>query len=143
MSSINQYRFKINMRQFDPIMSMKLPYVFDGPNLRRVNASDDVKNGFWYKLILNGSGQPVARENATLMPMLENGQLVLYLLGGSPMTTGQFMFEIFKINPNRQTWEKVEYERPIVQTLGSRPIFKKDSKTDKYKIFFFSGQVPL
>ena len=42
MSSINQYKFKINMRQFDSIMSMKLPYVFDGPNLRRVKVSDEI-----------------------------------------------------------------------------------------------------
>ena len=92
------------MRQFDPIIGQKLPYVFDGPNLRKVNAQDNVKNGFWSKLLLNGSGQPVARENATLMPTFENGQVNLYLFGGSPMTTGQFNFEIYKINPNKQTW---------------------------------------
>ena len=73
MSSMNQYKFKINMRQFDPIMSLKLPYVFDGPNLRRANAEDNLKKGYWQKLLLTGSGQPVARENATLMPILENG----------------------------------------------------------------------
>ena len=77
------------------------------------------------------------------MPTLENGQLILYLFGGSPMTTGQFNFEIYKINTNRQTWQKVDYERPIVQTLGSRPIYKQDPKSNAYKIFFFSGQVPL
>ena len=55
------------------------------------------------------------------------------------MTTGQFNFEIYKINTNRQTWKKVDYERPIVQTLGSRPIYKKDPKTSNYKLFFFSG----
>ena len=69
MSSMNQYKFKIDMRQFDQVNTLKLPYVFDGPSLRRVNANDNVKKGFWYKLLLNGSGQPVARENATMMPM--------------------------------------------------------------------------
>ena len=28
MSSMNQYKFKIDMRQFDPITALKLPYVF-------------------------------------------------------------------------------------------------------------------
>ena len=48
------------------------------------------------------------------MPILEKGVFVLYLLGGSPMITGQFMFDLYKINPAKQTWSKVEYERPIV-----------------------------
>ena len=37
----------------------------------------------------------------------------------------------------------MNYERPIVQTLGSRPLFKKDDSTGEYELFFFSGQVPL
>ena len=89
------------MNQFSDVRSMKLPYVFDGPNLRRYGANENVKQGFWTKLILNGSARPIAKENATLMPALEDGQLVLYLFGGSPMITGQYMFEIFKINTNR------------------------------------------
>ena len=56
LSNMNQYKFKINMRQFDPIMALKLPYVFDGPNLRRVNAEDNLKKGFWQRLNLTGSG---------------------------------------------------------------------------------------
>lgn len=139
MTSMNQYRYKINMRQFDPIAALKLPYVFEGPKLRRMNADDKVIQGFWYKLQLNGSGQPVARENATLMPIMENGNLCLYLFGGSPMTTGQFNFEMYKIHPSKNAWQKIEYERPIVQTLGSRPIYKKDPKSDQFKLYFFSG----
>ena len=57
------------------------------------------------------------------MPIQENGIFMMYLLGGSPMITGQFMFDIYKINPSKKTWAKVEYERPIVQTVGSRPLF--------------------
>lgn len=56
MQSMNQYKFKINMRQFDPVMALKLPYVFDGPNLRRVNAEDNLKKGFWQRISLTGSG---------------------------------------------------------------------------------------
>ena len=48
------------------------------------------------------------------MPSLENGELVIYCLGGSPMLSGQHLFEIFKINPQAQLWSKVEYERPIL-----------------------------
>ena len=36
-----------------------------------------------------------------MMPMMEQGQLVLYLLGGSPLLTGQSNFEIHKINPDK------------------------------------------
>ena len=56
MQSINQYKFKINMRQFDRVMALKLPYVFDGPNLRRFNAEDNLKKGFWQRIPLTGSG---------------------------------------------------------------------------------------
>ena len=55
------------------------------------------------------------------------------------MTTGQSNFEIYKINTNKQTWNKVDYDRPIVQTLGSRPIYKIDPNTGNFKLFFFSG----
>jgi len=62
------------MKQFEPIQAMKLPYVFDGDNIRGLLASDQgVKQGFWTKLLLKGSGCPVARENATMMPTLEFG----------------------------------------------------------------------
>ena len=47
ISSMNSYSFKINMQQFNDIQAMKLPYVFEGSNLRRINADDSVKNGFW------------------------------------------------------------------------------------------------
>ena len=93
-------------------------------------------------MILNGSQRPIAKENATLMPIFENGFFVLYLLGGSPMITGQFMFEIYRINPDKQTWEQVKYERPIVQTWGSRPVYKKEDN-GQFQVYFFSGQVPL
>ena len=56
MQSMNQYKFKINMRQFDRVMALKLPYVFDGPNLRRFNAEDNLKKGFWQRIPLTGSG---------------------------------------------------------------------------------------
>lgn len=81
-----------------------MPYVFEGQRLIRYSAAKSEYNGFWQKLLLNGSGQPIARENATLMPILENGQMCLYLFGGSPMITGQFNFEIYKINPSKKTW---------------------------------------
>lgn len=59
------------------------------------------------------------------------------------MITGQFSFEIYKINPSKKTWQKIPYEKPILQTQGSRPIYKKDPVTGRYQIYFFSGQVPL
>jgi len=59
------------------------------------------------------------------------------------MITGQFNFEIFKINVPKQMWSKMTYERPIVQTLGSRPVFAKNPNTDKFSLFVFSGMVPL
>ena len=124
---------------------MKLPYVLDShtnSNLRRFGVQESEKQGFWSKLILNGSQRPIAKENATLMPIFENGFFVLYLLGGSPMITGQFMFEIYRINPDKQTWEQVKYERPIVQTQGSRPVYKKEDN-GQFQVYFFSGQVPL
>ena len=68
----------------------------------------NIKQGFWTKLLLNGSGQPIARENATMMTTLENGQHILYVFGGSPMIPGQANFEIFKINPGKKTWTKVD-----------------------------------
>lgn len=111
------------MNQFDDKTAMRLPWVFKGDHLRRYNPEESHIKGFWNKLLLNGSGQPIARENPTMMPALENGQLVLYLFGGSPMITGQFSFEIYKINPSKKSWAKVPYERPVVQTLGSRPVW--------------------
>ena len=68
--------------------AMKLPYVFEGPNVKKYSTSDNVRKCFWHKLILNGSARPIAKENSTLMPMVENGQMILYLFGGSPMITG-------------------------------------------------------
>ena len=65
----------------------------------------------------------MAREYSTLMPMTENGMLVLYLFGGSPMIPGIQNFEMFKINPSRKKWGKITYEKPIMQTLGSRPVY--------------------
>ena len=53
------------------------------------------------------------------------------------------MFEIYKINPSEQTWTKIEYDNPIVQTIGSRPLFRKDAANGQYNLFVFSGQVPL
>ena len=35
------------------------------------------------------------------------------------------------------------YERPIVQTLGSRPIYVMDKEKDNFSLYFFSGMVPL
>ena len=134
----SQVKFSIDMNQFNEVRAMKLPYVFDGTSVKRFRVEQCVKQGFWSKLILNGSARPIAKENATLMPIQENGVFTMYLLGGSPMITGQFMFEIYKINPSKQTWAKVEYERPIVQTVGSRPLFQKDP-TGHYKIYVFSG----
>ena len=64
------------------------------------------------------------------MPMIEDGQFVMYLLGGAPLMTGQFPFDMFKIDPHHQKWSKVNYERPIVQTLGSRPVFFQDHKKE-------------
>ena len=64
-----------------------------------MNPDDSTITGFWSKLKLTGSNVPAARENATLMPVLENGKFVVYCLGGSPMVTGQFSFEIYKIDP--------------------------------------------
>ena len=119
-------QLKIDMNQFDPYFRQKLPYVFDGPTLRRLGPNESTVNGFWTKVNIKGSTLPVSRENPTLMPMLEDGQLVIYSLGGSPYNTGQFNFEIYKIYPSTKQWEKVEYSRPIVQTLGSRPVYKVD-----------------
>lgn len=42
------------------------------------------------------------------------------------MLTGQFMFEIYKINTSRNSWAQVKYDRPILQTLGSRPLYRFD-----------------
>ena len=122
---------------------MKLPWIFEGPSLRRMSPDESVLSGFWSRVKLNGSSMPVAKENATLMPALENGQLVIYCFGGSPMITGQFNFEIFKINPQAQQWSKVNYERPIVQTFGSRPVYQLDNNRQDYKLYYFSGQIPL
>ena len=65
----------------------------------------------------------MARENSTLMPLVKNGYLVLYLFGGSPMIPGLQNFEIFEISPSKKSWSKLEYKRPIMQTLGSRPVY--------------------
>lgn len=59
------------------------------------------------------------------------------------MVTGQFHFEIYKINTVKQTWNRIDYDRPIVQTLGSRPIYVYDKERNSYNLFFFSGMVPL
>ena len=59
------------------------------------------------------------------------------------MITGQFSFEIYKINPGKQTWERIGYEKPIMQTIGARPVYKYDPNNDSYKIYHFSGMVPL
>ena len=131
------------MRDFDEIRAAKLPYVFNGDNLSKYRADEGTVNCFWSKLVLKGSGQPIARENSTLMPALENGQPIIYLLGGSPMITGQFSFEIYKINPGKQTWERINYEKPIMQTIGARPVYRYDASNDSYKIYHFSGMVPL
>lgn len=139
----NTFQFRVNLKQFDPVQALKLPYVFEGVSLRRMKPEEGPKIGFWSKLLLNGSSQPIARENATMMPLVENGQLVLYIFGGSPMITGQFMFDVYKVNPSAKTWAKVASERPIIQTLGSRPVFKKDEKTSKFAVYSFSGMVPL
>ena len=101
LAATNPVKFQINLSQFNPALSIKLPYVFEGENLRRFKHKKNTKEGFWSKLPLNGSGQSIARENATMMPMMEHGQLVLYLLGGSPLLTGQSNFEIHKINPDK------------------------------------------
>ena len=62
--------------------------MFDGPLLRRVSPDESSVTGFWTRVQLSGSNLPVARENSTLMPTHEDGQLVIYCLGGSPYLTG-------------------------------------------------------
>ena len=37
----------------------------------------------------------------------------------------------------------MEYERPIVQTLGTRPCYHVDEKREQFSVYFFSGMVPL
>ena len=59
------------------------------------------------------------------------------------MLTGQHDFEIFKVNLQNQLWSKIDMERPILQTLGSRPVYKIDEATQQFKIYNFAGQVPL
>ena len=74
LNSQQQYSFKIKMSQFYEPKQQKLPYMFRGDDLVKYEPSDpNMKQGYWQKLLLNGSGQPIARENSTLMPTLENG----------------------------------------------------------------------
>lgn len=77
------------------------------------------------------------------MSYMENGLQVLYVLGGSPMISGQFGFEIFKVWPSKNTWAKVTCEKPIVQTIGARPVVEKCPYNTWFKVFYFSGMVPL
>ena len=139
-----QFQYRIKSSQYKDKLTPKVPHVFtSNDKLRRLPLSVVNREGFWLKLFLNGSGQPIAREHATLMPFVENGQLCLYLFGGAPMVTGQFNFEIYKINTVKQTWTRLEYERPIVQTQGSRPLYLHDPAKNSFKLFYFSGMVPL
>ena len=69
LPSQNQMKYSIDMNQFNDVRGMKLPYVFDGPCIKRFRVEQCVKKGFWSKLILNGSARPIAKENATLMPI--------------------------------------------------------------------------
>ena len=52
----NQVKFKINLTEFNPALSIKLPYVFEGENLRKFKHKKNTKERFWTKLPLNGSG---------------------------------------------------------------------------------------
>ena len=123
LDAAKQYKYRIKLDQFNDIAAMKLPHVQEGKNIIRYRADKSTKVGFWSKLLLTGSGQPMARENSTLMPSVENGMLILYLFGGSPMIPGLQKFEIFKINPQKRKWHKVIYDKPVIQTLGSRPLY--------------------
>ena len=67
--------------------------------------------------------------------------LVLYLFGGSPMIPGLQNFEIFEINPTKKSWSKIQYNKPIIQTLGSRPVYQKLS-SEQFSLVQLSGMVP-
>ena len=92
---------------------------------------------------MKGSEQPVSKEYPSLMPMQASGKNCMYILGGAPMTTGQSLFEVYEVDIEKEHWARIPTNKPIVQTLGSKPIFDLDKKNNKYSIYSFSGMVPL
>ena len=111
----------------------RLPYVMNHlDTFSRFNPERVEMKGWWEKLMLTGSGQPVCRENATLMFGGNLGYHSLYLIGGAPVKTGAYQFEVFRINPSKKQWVKVEQRNPIVQHLGSRPVFNLDPVTQDF-----------
>ena len=74
MPADRQYKYKVNINQFNEKLAPKTPFIFtSNDKLRKLPLSVVNRNGFWMKLLLNGSGVPIARENSTLMPKIENG----------------------------------------------------------------------
>ena len=51
-----QYQFKIDIKQFDEKLAVKLPYVFENDRLHRLSIEESKRTGFWHKLHLTGSG---------------------------------------------------------------------------------------
>lgn len=85
----------------------------------------------------------MARANAALMMNSAFGKNSITLIGGAPLVTGQHTFELFNIDPENGLWSKLPLENSIVHTLGSKPVYIVDKSNQKYKIFLFSGMVPL
>ena len=144
MNVNQQYSYSILPSQLNRIFNTELPYVtnhFDA--FRRFNPEQVEMKGFWEKLLLTGSGQPVCRENATLMFGGNLGYRSLYLIGGAPVKTGAYPFEVFQINPGKNQWVKVQQQNPIVQHLGSKPVFNLDPVTQEFQVFTFSGMAPM
>ena len=103
MSVNQQYSYRIQPFQLDRILKPQLPYVMNHfDEFRRFNPEQIEMKGFWEKLLLTGSGQPVCRENATLMFGGNLGYHSLYLIGGAPVKTGTYPFEVFQINPSKK-----------------------------------------
>ena len=59
------------------------------------------------------------------------------------MTTGVDNFEMYEIDLQRMQWNKIEQSKPIVQNMGTKPLYIINQAKRKFDLYSFSGMVPL
>ena len=67
LTQMQRWALVVDPKELEPVLVETLPYWIKGDRKVRVTSGESDLKGFWYKMPLKGSQQPVSRDNAAMV----------------------------------------------------------------------------